>query len=74
MPTVRVERREEGRTVVHDPDTSVGMAVDAALVSLGKPEPPLQVQVVLGKGLVVTVHEQPGLEALHQAGHVIVER
>lgn len=74
MPAVRVERGEEGGTVVDDPNTGVGMAVDAALVSLGKPEPPLQVQVVLGKGRVVTVHEQPGREAIHQAGHVIVER
>jgi hypothetical protein len=27
----------------------MGMTVDAALVSLGEPEPPLQVQVVVGE-------------------------
>jgi len=74
MATVRVERGEEGRTVVHDADTGVSMAVDAALVSLGKPEPPLQVLVVLGKCLVITVNEQPRREALHQSSHVVVER
>lgn len=100
MTEMRVERGEKGRTFVNDPDTGVSVTVDAALVSLGMPEPPLQVQIVGGKGVavvigggvvvtgrrgvtrrvvitrrvVVVAYEQARGEALHHAGHVVVNR
>jgi hypothetical protein len=73
MSTVRVEGDEEGRPLVDEAYACMGMAVDAALVSLGEPEPPLEVQVVAGEVAATAVDEQPGSEALHHAGHVVVE-
>src|SRR5580704_4133414 len=74
MATVRVEGDEERRALVDKAYACMGMAVDAALVSLGEPEPPLEVQVVAGEVAATAVDEQPGSEALHHAGHVVVER
>src|SRR5580704_6150494 len=73
MATVRVEGDEERRALVDKAYACIGMAVDAALVSLGEPEPSLEVQVVAGEFAATAVHEQPGSEALHHAGHVVME-
>src|SRR5580700_6304195 len=73
MATVSVEGDEEGRALVDKAYACMGMAVDAALVSLGEPEPSLEVQVVAGEVAATAVHEQPGSEALHHAGHMVVE-
>ena len=73
MATVGVEGDEERRPLVDEAYAGVGMAVDAALVCLGEPEPALEVQVVVGEVAATAVHKQPGSEALHHAGHVVVE-
>src|SRR5580698_4840034 len=73
MAKVCVEGDEERRPLVDEAYACMGMAVDAALVSLGEPEPPLEVQVVVGEVAATAVHEQPWREALHHAGHVVVE-
>jgi hypothetical protein len=74
MTTVRVECEEERRPLMDETYARMGMTVDAALVSLGEPEPPLQVQVVVGEVAAAAVHEQAGSEAIHHAGHVVVQR
>ena len=43
MATMRVEGDEERRPLVDEAYACMGMAVDAALVSLREPEPPLEV-------------------------------
>jgi hypothetical protein len=73
MATVGVEGDEERRPLVDEAYACMGMAVDAALVPLGEPEPALEVQVVAWEVAATAVHEQPGSEALHHAGHVVVE-
>lgn len=73
MATMSVEGDEERRPLVDEAYARMGMAVDAALVRLGEPEPALEVQVVAGEVAATAVHEQPGSEALHHAGHVVVE-
>ena len=64
MATVCVEGDEERRPLADEAYACMGMTVDAALVSLGEPEPPLEVQVVAGEVAATAVHEQPGSEAL----------
>src|SRR5262249_37699937 len=56
-----------------EPYARMGMAVNAALVSLGEPEPALEVHVVAGEVFASAAYEQPGSEALHHAGHMVVE-
>ena len=73
MATMSVEGDEERRPLVDEAYARMGMAVDAALVCLGEPEPALEVQVVAGEVAATAVYEQPGSEALHHAGHVVVE-
>jgi hypothetical protein len=73
MATVCVEGEEERRPLVDEAYACMGVAVDTALVTLGEPEPALEVQVVAGEVAATAVHEQAGSEALHHAGHVVVE-
>jgi len=69
-----VERGQQRRPAVDDPNPGVGMAVDAALMSLGKTESAFEVQVVDGKLGVVAAGEEAGCEGAHGAAHMDDDR
>lgn len=74
MTNVGVEGQEERRPLDDEAHAGMSVTMDAPFVSLGQPEPPFQRQVVVRKSVVIAdLHEQPGGEALHHAGHRDVE-
>lgn len=74
MSGVCVERQKQRWSALDNPNASVGMPMDAALVPLGKAEGALQVQVVEWKVEIVAAREQSRPEGLHRAGHVLLDR
>jgi hypothetical protein len=52
----------------------VAVAVDAALVPFGLPEPAFQVEVVLWQVRLLTPDKQPRGKAGHHAAHVLADR
>jgi hypothetical protein len=69
MIRMRVQRRQERRTVRHDPDSRVPMPVDTPLMALGQPEKALQLQVVARQVGIVASGKQAGREGYHCPGH-----
>jgi len=73
MALVGIKGRKKRRTLLNDAYAGVRVSVNAPFVSFGEAEPAFQVQVVARK-IARALHEQAGREALHDAGHVVVER
>jgi hypothetical protein len=71
VPKMSVERRQQRRPALDDPNPGVGVAVDAALVTLGKAEGAFEVEVVERKVEVIAPRKQSRPEGLHRAGHVL---
>ncbi len=69
-----VQRMHHRRPFLDDPNSRVAVAVDPPLMPLGHAKPPLQIQVVLHRRQVVPAREKAGAEALHQIGHVFMNR
>lgn len=69
-----IQRQQQRRPFLHDPDAPGSMAVDAAFVTLGLAEPTLQLEIVLGKIGVVIADEEAVLEARHHGGEVVPNR
>ena len=74
MSLVGVQRQEQGRPLLHDPNTRVPRAVDPAFVALGPAEPALPLQVVLRQSRLVSTGEETLLEARHHRGEVLPNR
>ncbi len=74
MGPVSIQCQQQGRPLLHNPDTRVPVAVDPPLVTLGPAEPALQLQVVLRQFRFITADEQPTLEARHDRGEVLPDR
>lgn len=74
MSPVGVQRQEQGRTLLHDADARVAMAVDPAFMTLGPAEPTLQFQVVLRQFRPITADEETFQEARHHRGEVLPNR
>ena len=69
-----IQRMHQCRTLQNDADPRVSMAVDAALVTLRKAKPPLQIQIVVDRGQRVFANEQAGHETHHYHRHLLVDR
>jgi len=74
MSLVGVQRQEQGRPLLYDPNARVPMAVDPAFVALGPAEPALQLQVVLRQSQLISTGEETLLEARHHRGEVLPNR
>lgn len=57
-----------------DPYPCVTMAMDPTLVPLRQAEPALQIQIILELIQVVTACKEAGAEAVHQTGHMLMDR
>jgi hypothetical protein len=71
---VGIQRMDQRRSFLDDPNPGVATAVDPTLMPLGQPEPTLQIQVVLHIVNIVSADEEAGPEAPHHAGHLPVDR
>ena len=69
-----IQRQQQRRSFLHDPDARVPMAVDAAFVALGLAEPTLQLEIVPGEIRVVIADEEAIPEARHHGGEVLPNR
>jgi hypothetical protein len=67
---VGIKGREQGRALLHDSDTGMGVAMDVALVALGHTEGAFEGEVVDGKIAIVLAGEQAWGEREHQLTHV----
>lgn len=74
VPAMSVQRRQQGRPTVDDPNPGVRAAMNAALVTFGQTEGAFEVEVVDGKTGVVAAREEAGGKGVHGAAHVDVHR
>jgi hypothetical protein len=71
---VGVQRRQQSRTLLHDPHPGMTMAMDPAFVALGQAEAPFQIEIVLREIRVIATDKQPGLETRHHCAHMLAHR
>jgi hypothetical protein len=71
---VGVQRMDQRRSFLDDPNPGVAVAVDPTLRPLGQPEPTLQIPGVLHIVRDVSAGEEAGPEAPHHAGHRLADR
>ena len=69
---MRIQRVHYRRPFLNDPNPRVAMTMDASLMALGPAEPPLQIEIVFDPIERGSADEQPGEEADHHSGHVLV--
>src|SRR5438270_321935 len=72
-----VQYQQQGRSLLDDAHPRMAVAVNSPLVPLGRPEPPFQLQVVLGRLLALPTsdaHKQSRLPTAHQLGEVGIKR
>jgi hypothetical protein len=74
VPAMSVQRRQQGRPMLDDPNPGVRAAMNAALVTFGQTEGAFEVEVVDGKTGVVAAREEAGGKGVHGAAHVDVHR
>ena len=74
VAVVGVQRVHQCRPFLDDPHARVAMAVDPTLMPLGQAEPTLQIEIVVDLIEGVTASKEAGAEALHQPGHMLVDR
>lgn len=73
MMRVSIERQNQSRALLDEPDAGVATAVNPSLMALRLTEPPFQVQIVL-RQVHDGAHEQSGHETDHQFCKVQRER
>lgn len=69
MVQVGVQRRSQGRAVMDQPGPRMTPAMDSPGMAFGLAKPPFEIQVVLGR-IVLIPHKQPGKKAAHEPRHV----
>ena len=62
------------RPFLNDPNPRVAVTVDPPLVTLGQAEPPLQIEIVPDRFILLLADEQPGQEAEHHRRHPVADR
>ena len=71
---MRIQRVHQRRPFLNDPNPRVAVAMDPSLMALGPAEPPLQIEIVFDPIHRDPSHEQPGEEAEHHSGHLLMDR
>ncbi len=71
---VGVQRMHHRWSFLDDPHPRMAMAVDPTLMPLGQAKPALQIKVVSDVIQVVLASKEAHAEALHQTGHLLVDR
>jgi len=71
MRQMSIEGQQQRRTFLYDSHAGMAASMNPALVSLGLPEPSLQIQIVPGQIRIVPAHKESGTEAGHRPGHVL---
>jgi len=66
-----VESQHPCWALMDDPDPCMTMTVDTTFMAFGQPEPPFEIEVVMGKIWIVPSNKQPGFKALHNFRHVL---
>src|SRR4051794_30166425 len=74
MRRVRVQGRHQRRSVQDQADPRVAMTVDPPLVTLGQAKPPLQIEVIPDRFILLLADEQAGQEAEHHRRHAVPDR
>src|SRR4051812_33749927 len=74
MRRVRVQGRHQRRSVQDQANPRVAMAVDPPLVTLGQAKPPLQIEIVLDRFILLLADEEAGTETEHHRGHAVTDR
>src|SRR4051794_12521960 len=74
MRRVRVQGKHQRRSVQDQPDPRVAMTVDPPLVTLGQAKPPLQIEIIPDRFILLLADEQAGEEAEHHRGHAVADR
>ncbi len=74
MRPVGIQRMHQCRTFLNDPHPGVAMAVDPPLVALGQAKPPLQIEIIPDRFILLLAHEQAGKEAEHRRRHPVPDR
>src|ERR1700678_359352 len=68
---MRVQHWHQARPFLHQPHTGMTPAVDMTLMTLGQPEPTLQLQVIPRYLLQLTTYEQTRHERCHHHCHLL---
>src|SRR3954452_750930 len=74
MRGVGIEGMDERRPFENQADPGVAMTVNPPLVTLGQAEPPLQIEIVPDRFILLLPDEQAVQEAEHHRGHAVTDR
>src|SRR4051812_22927663 len=74
MLRVGVEGMHQRRSVQHQANPRVATTVDPPLVALGQAKPPLQIEIILDRLILLLPDEETGEEAEHDRGHAVADR
>ena len=74
MRRVGVQRQHQRRAFQDQANPRVAMAVDPSLVALGQAKPPLQIEIIPDRFVVLLPDEQAVQEAEHHRGHAVTDR
>src|SRR3954464_13711509 len=74
MHRMSVQGMYQRRSVQDQPNPRVAMTVDPPLVTLRQAEPPLQIEIVLDRFLLLLTDEEAGQEAEHHRRHPVADR
>src|SRR6266496_2635318 len=74
MRGVSVQSMHQRRSLQDQPNPRVAMTVDPPLVTLGSAKPPLQIEIILDRFILLLADEEAGKEAEHHRGHRVADR
>src|SRR3954452_1399830 len=74
MRRVSVQGMYQRRSVQDQPNPRVAMTVDPPLVTLRQAEPPLQIEIVLDRFILLLADEEAGQEAEHHRRYAEADR
>ncbi len=71
---MRIQRVDQRRPFLNNPNPRVAVTMDSSLVAFGQAKPPLQVEIIFDSFHLGSPDKQPGEEADHHSDHVQVNR
>src|SRR3954452_171782 len=74
MRRMSVQGMYQRRSVQNQANPRVPMTMNPSLVTLWQAKPPLQIEVVLDRFILLLADEQAGQEAEHHRGHAVADR